>query len=110
MEITISEKTNLKQVNIDGELTSDNVNKFKEKIYPLFYTDSITIAINMNKISHIDSTGIGSLVGAIKVAKAERKEFILYDIPEKIKKFFDDIGLQNFFKILSLKEFTEKYK
>lgn len=110
MEINVEDFKDIKIVEIIGNFNSDFVSDFKEKIYPLLYSNCKIIAINMGKVEHIDSTGIGGLVSAMKTAKGENKEFVLYDFNDKVKNFFDEIGLKNFFKTMTKQEFELKYK
>ena len=110
MEINIQDFNDMKIVEITGNFNSDSVSSFKEKIYPLLYSKCKIVAINMGKVDHIDSTGIGGLVSAMKTAKGENKEFLLYDFNDKVRNFFDEIGLKNFFKTMSKEEFNLKYK
>jgi anti-sigma B factor antagonist len=109
MQILITEGKNVNYVELIGELISETVLEFKDKVYPLLYTDKKVLAIDLGKVENIDSTGIGSLVSAKKTAKMENKEIIIYDFSPKIEKFFFDVGLQNFFSTMEKKEIEEKY-
>ncbi len=109
MQITITEGKNVTYVSLIGELTTDSVTEFKEKVYPLFYSEKQAVAIDLGKVNGIDSTGIGSLVSAKKAAKSENKEMIIYDFSSNIERFFTDVGLQNFFSTMSREEVDQKY-
>jgi len=110
MKIKVNSKKNIVIIDIIGDFIADCVTQFKEKADPLLSDDKIeTIAINMNQVNYIDSTAIGSLVSIMKTAKGEKKDFLLYDLNTSVIKFFNDVGLQNFFKVINKEEFEAKY-
>jgi anti-sigma B factor antagonist len=109
IEISITDKEDLYIVNIIGELTIASVGSFKQKILPLFQAKKKTVALDLINVTFIDSTGIGNFVEAMNSAKINKKEFILFNLNDKIKETFKVVGLKNFFKVMEKKDFELKY-
>ncbi|MDH5719213.1 MAG: STAS domain-containing protein [Spirochaetia bacterium] len=67
------------------------------------------IAINLEKVEYIDSTGLGSLIKALNEAKKKGKEFLIFGATIKIQNIFKIARLEKFFSFISPVEFKTKY-
>jgi anti-anti-sigma factor len=68
------------------------------------------IAVNLENVEAIDSSGISFLVKIAKSARSENIELILYGMNESLNRLFYAAGLDSFFTISTTAEFKEIYE
>ena len=64
------------------------------------------IALNLNELEYIDSSGIGSIIRCMNVASHENIDFVCYDISDRVFGIFKAAKLDQYLRILSLSEFN----
>lgn len=82
-----------------GELDIYTAPNFKETLIEALDEKIGDIIINGEKLSYIDSTGLGVLISALKKAKENNKNIIIKKIKPNIKKLFDLTSLDKVFLI-----------
>ena len=60
--------------------------------------------LDLAKVGYISSTGVGLLTTAMVAAEKRDAEFILLDVPPRVKNVMDTLGLVAFFKIEDSRE------
>lgn len=58
------------------------------------------IIIDLEKVSYMSSVAIGSMIEALKVAKALGKKLYLYKLQNNVREVFVLLGFQTFFNII----------
>jgi len=110
MEIKINiNKKKQASVSLSGKFNIESVLVFEEKIEWLFEQNIELMAFNLQKMSLIDSSGIGSLIKALNTAKNQKIEFILYNVTEQIVSIFKVSFLDKFFIIKDEKDIKKLY-
>ncbi|OHD71651.1 MAG: hypothetical protein A2W19_02315 [Spirochaetes bacterium RBG_16_49_21] len=57
------------------------------------------IFVDMKNLGYIDSSGIGVLINAAKLARKQKGDIILANVSDEVKGIFKVINLENFIKI-----------
>lgn len=99
MQIATYEKEGVLIVNIIGEVDLYNAPKIKEIINENIGKGFVKFIINMNEVTYIDSTGIGSLIFARQTIIGNKGALRLIHIKDSVKKIFELTKLNNFFTI-----------
>jgi anti-sigma B factor antagonist len=112
MEIKVIFKKPLEEIpriQLEGEVDIYTVPVLKDTVINLIDHGHCSFIIDLEKVTHIDSTGLGSLVGIYRRAK-ERKGKVIIICPNlQIRKVFINTGLDQLFVFYKNdKEFKEK--
>jgi anti-anti-sigma factor len=67
------------------------------------------IILDLSAMRYIDSSGIGSLIKAVNIAKNEKREILLHSIDPAIMNVFRLAYLDKFFSIRSREELAELF-
>lgn len=110
MEIKIK-KINQRIVLLElfGKFNIEEVVRFEETINRIMEDKPAAIAINMEEIKYIDSSGIGSLIKTMNIAKGKNIDLVITDIDKDILHIFKLAYLDRFFTIMPYEEFFEQY-
>ncbi len=94
---------------VAGEIDIFTVQVFKERLYALINkvasgkADSAgvlnEVAVDCRDLKYIDSTGLGVLVGALKLARQKGVSMLVRNLKDNIKKLFDITSLDKVFII-----------
>lgn len=99
INILYSEEKNLWEVSAKGEIDIFNSQEFKVKLLELLDEKPIGISIDCEKLTYIDSTGLGSLIAVLKKTKEFGGEITLYNVKPTLYKLFKITNLDKVFKI-----------
>jgi anti-anti-sigma factor len=110
MQIVITDWDNAKIVTITGDFTISTIKDYEDTVFPMFKHDGKVVAINMESIDFIDSSGISALVNSLNIANVHKKDFVLFNLNNDVQKILTKVGLNNFFITMTQEEFESKYK
>lgn len=101
----------LPSIDVEGEIDVYTSPLLKEKVVSLLEEKIYNFVINLEKVTYIDSTGLGILIGALRRCREQKGEvYLIYSNPRLIR-IFEITGLNNNFKIFpSYEEFTKVYE
>ena len=93
-------KRTIKPMVVSGEIDIYGSEKFREEIQALVkqYPDK-DLSIDMTNLDYIDSTGLGVLIGALKVLKANQKKISLHGLKPSVYKVFTITSLTQLFEV-----------
>jgi anti-sigma B factor antagonist len=92
-------------VKLSGEVDLYNANKIKDNIANhLKHSTARNIIINLDEVTYIDSTGIGTLISIRQMISGARGELRLIHVTNSVKKIFELTKLNMLFKILDDEE------
>lgn len=92
-----------------GKFNIEEVVRFEEAVNKAMQDSPAAIALNMESIKFIDSSGIGSLIKTMNVAKGKNIDLVITDIDKDILHIFKLAYLDRFFTIMPYKELLEQY-
>ena len=104
MKLSKEERPGAIVINIEGTLDASNVHEFNDFIQQLA-PYSKNIGMNMEKLSFIDSTGIGALVNLLSRLRQVGKSLYLFSLPPQVKEVFDTVKVSSFMNITSKTDF-----
>lgn len=71
----------------EGRLTAEVSQLFKEKVKPLL-TPTGRVILDMGGITHVDSSGLGAVVGLYASARSMGCQFQICNLTEPVKRIF----------------------
>ncbi|NLW33510.1 MAG: STAS domain-containing protein [Fibrobacter sp.] len=89
---------------VSGEVTCKNINKITSKLNALRKGDSKMIAIDLNRTTFIDSSGLGALVYIWRILEEEHRHLVIFNPLDSIRDIFEDTSLNRLFKYIKVDE------
>ncbi len=99
MEISQREKDSVVLLDIQGEIDLYNAPEIKSVIQELIDQKKFNVVINLEKVSYIDSSGIGALISSLSNLKKYHGNMKIVNVLASIKKVFELTKLISFFEI-----------
>lgn len=99
MEITRRENNNIVLLDINGEIDLYNAPEIKDVIAKLIEEQKYCIIINLEKVSYIDSSGIGALISSLSNLKKYQGGLKIINVSGSVRKVFELTKLTSFFEI-----------
>lgn len=96
-------------MNLVGSLDIYTSTDFKTYLTDILLGNPKKIIINMEKLTYIDSSGIGMLIKSMNQVKESNCEFIIANMKDQLNKLFMVAGLSAYFVFIPESEFKEKY-
>ena len=85
---------------IDGLLDGHTYKPFEEFLNRLILNEGLSmLALNCEKLDYVSSSGIGIIASAVKLSRDNKGEFCLYNVPERVKRVINLVGLQSMIRI-----------
>lgn len=81
---------------LQGELDLSKVGDLRQALDPFVADTDRRLILNLKHLQYIDSTGIGVIVSVLKARDVLKAEFVVEEIPPKIKRLFDLTGITPF--------------
>ena len=99
MEITKKSKGDIVILMIVGEIDLYNAPEIKDIINKLIEERNYNIIIDLEKVSYIDSSGIGALISSLSNLKKYQGGLKIINVYGSVKKVFELTKLTSFFEI-----------
>lgn len=99
MEINRRESGEIVIFDINGEIDLYNAPEIKDKIKEEMNKGKVNIIINLDKVSYIDSSGIGVLISSLSNLKKVGGALKLINVYASVRKVFELTKLTSFFDI-----------
>ena len=88
LQIDIGTQDNVVFLNIVGDLVASSAPELKNKVTELIQKKFINIIIEMDKVSFMDSTGLGACISCHKVLKSQKGILVLAGAKGGVEKVF----------------------
>lgn len=99
MEINRRDSGEIVIFDINGEIDLYNAPEIKDKIKEEMNKSKVNIIINLDKVSYIDSSGIGVLISSLSNLKKVGGSLKLINVYASVRKVFELTKLTSFFDI-----------
>lgn len=99
MEISQREKDAITILDIQGEIDLYNAPEIKDIIQKLIEAQKYNVIMNLEKVSYIDSSGIGALISSLSNLKKYQGGLKIINVYASVKKVFELTKLTSFFEI-----------
>lgn len=97
-------KTKYRIIDIEGEVDVYTSMDLKKALNKLIDEGQLQLIINLDKVSYMDSSGLGTLVAVLKKIKKENGALKIINLSPSIKKIFELTRLTKFFEIFENEE------
>ncbi len=84
---------------LPDEFIIDNSSYYEVFLNTLISGGALKIYVNMYDVNYIDSSGIGTLINSAKKIRDNSGDLILSSLSSEVKKIFNLVNLETFFKI-----------
>lgn len=84
---------------LGGEIDMKCSAALKAKFAELYKQNPQVLVVNMEKVEFLDSSGLASLVGALKWCRQNDSEFKLAGLCKRVKSIFEICKLESIFQI-----------
>jgi anti-sigma B factor antagonist len=110
MNMTMDVKENERniQVYVSGEIDAYTAPKLKEKLLPLSEKEEVHLVVDMSRVTYMDSTGLGVIVGVFKSVRKYNGHFYLTGLSDRLIRLFKITGLADIININSVVEGESK--
>lgn len=82
-------------VELEGEIDLHSAPPLKAALLEIASAPSVCVALDLNGVSFLDSTGIGALVGALKKTREGGGQIAFFGAKPRVKRVFEIAGLWN---------------
>ena len=94
MELSIAGKYRTLVVKLSGDLDHHSAGKLREKIdRELERTGAVNVAFDFGRVSFMDSSGIGLIMGRYKVVHALGGKIVIYGLSENVRRIIEMSGI-----------------
>lgn len=99
MDINKRENADVIILDIAGEIDLYNAPEIKDIINKLIEEQKYNVIINLEKVSYIDSSGIGALISSLSNLKKYQGGLKIINVFASVRKVFELTKLTSFFEI-----------
>ncbi|MCK5687450.1 STAS domain-containing protein [bacterium] len=99
IELNTSSRDNVAIVGIAGRIIYETENEFRNTILGLIDEDKINIVLVLEKLSYINSSGLGILINLLKIAQKKGGDIKLTKLQGEIRELFSITSLDQVFSI-----------
>lgn len=78
---------------LEGDFDLSAASEFRALVEPWIHRTDRVLVLNLRKSKYIDSSGIGLIVSVLKSRNEVGAEFVVEEIPSKIKRLLDMTGV-----------------
>ncbi len=104
MDITKRSKDDVVILDIAGEIDLYNAPEIKDIINGLIEEQKFNVIINLEKVTYIDSSGIGALISSLSNLKKYQGGLKIINVYASVRKVFELTKLTSFFDIYDSEE------
>ncbi len=97
-------KKEIIKIEIEGEVDVYTSIELKRELNEIIDNGTKKIIINLDKVTYIDSSGLGVLVAILKRIRKEKGNLKLLKLTQNVKKIFEITRLTKFFEIFEDEE------
>ncbi len=109
MEINVDKKDSYILFQLEGSLDIYTSLDLKAALEDHVKDDAPDVVIDMEKLTYIDSSGIGILIKALNYVQGLNGKLCVANLKPAIEKVFKVSGLTSYFEILTTDEFKQRY-
>ncbi len=89
MEIITSNEKNVNVITLTGQIDLFNTAPIKAAVEQLLSDGQKKLMINMTDVSYIDSSGIGALIGVVRMVQEHGAQLVLCGLQKAVMRVFE---------------------
>lgn len=109
MEIAIEHRRDLPLFKLGGTFDLYAVGAFRLEVEPVLEATTGDIALDFDEVTHIDSSGMGTIINVMHTLRDQGRTVILTRVPPNLMKVFGYARLDQFFTIIDGAEFDQNF-
>ncbi len=109
MKIDIYREEHLIVLRISGRIEVSEIHNLESTFVKQIEYHPMTIGISLRDCTYMDSSALISFVRFMNIAEKSRIDLIWYDVNETVQKIFELAKVDKFLKIMTEKEFLDKF-
>lgn len=95
LQVEIEDQEAKKILKVVGEVDAYTAPVLRERLFPLTEITGIEIFVDLSGVNYMDSTGLGTFVGALKSCRAHGCSLKLFGLSDRIERLFNITGLSD---------------
>ena len=103
MKISVRDVGNAKVVEVEGDVDLGTSPVFRRTLFEAL-SQAATVALNLQTIRYIDSSGIATLIEALKNSQRLNKDFVLFGLSPAVLVVFRLTHVSRIFKIFETEQ------
>ncbi len=88
------------QITLKGEINLHRAPGLREQLLPLLHQSPGSLLIDMTEVPHMDSSGLATLIEALRIVRTAGGRIILHDMPHRVRGLFEIAQLHKTFIIV----------
>lgn len=100
LDVKLTENSEQSNLVVSGEIDAYTAPRLKETFSSLLEQENQKVVVDLEKVTYMDSTGLGVFIGALKMAKEKNSQLRLVNIQDRVYRLFQITGLD---EIMDLK-------
>jgi len=101
LSIHVTNDDQVTDIKLVGEIDVYTAPNLKDTLLSATKKEGETIRIDLEKVTYMDSTGLGALISGLKSSKEHNSKLVLNNIQDRVYRLFDITGLKEVFDIES---------
>ncbi|UHA74767.1 STAS domain-containing protein [Paenibacillus sp. 481] len=94
--VTMHKTENHVVIGLQGDLDLAAAGEFRAHMEPIVNDSTIELTLDLERLTYIDSTGIGILISILKVRHGMQSPFHIINVPQYVQKLFKMTGISKF--------------
>jgi len=86
-------------LDVEGDVDLSSSPELRSSVLDLVGPDRPSLAVNLAKVSYMDSSGLATLVEAFQITKTHGGRLVLYGLSERLRHIFELAHLHTVFQI-----------
>ncbi|MBG9791910.1 anti-sigma F factor antagonist [Paenibacillus dendritiformis] len=95
-KVTTQQDQHQVTAHLQGDLDLAAAGEFRSLLESIVNDPALDLTLDLEKLTYIDSTGIGILISVLKLRKEQQAQFRIVHVPQQIQKLFDMTGISKF--------------
>ena len=97
-EIDIVDTENGALARLNGRIDIESSPAVRDRLLAVLQSrDLATLSIDLSAVTHIDSSGVATLIEALKIARGRRTQVSLQGLHDRLHRLFDSTGILSLF-------------
>jgi anti-sigma B factor antagonist len=80
-------------VSLAGEIDAYTAPQLKDALLPLMRQEGLIVEVDLEKVTYMDSTGLGIFISALKASKQYKSNLKLIRLNDRVYRLFEITGL-----------------
>ena len=103
MKISVRDVGNAKVVEVEGDVDLGTSPVFRRTLFEAL-SQAATVALNLQAIRYIDSSGIATLIEALKNSQRQNRQFVLFGLSPAVQEVFRLTHVFRLFRIFQTEQ------